>query len=134
MEYHAVLPGMLAESASIAIYPMPYKMFQLITADGAVKIVLSKQADVDGSQNEWTRSKEIALVRAQKVWVRAVLSDPDLRKKGIRFSRRHRHRLIAEGKFPAPVKLGDATNAWVESEIDAWLETKIVERDQKLKS
>jgi predicted DNA-binding transcriptional regulator AlpA len=35
-----------------------------------------------------------------------MLSDPDLRKKGIQFSRQHRHRLIAEGKFPAPVKLG----------------------------
>ena len=34
----------------------------------------------------------------------------------------------------AKIKLGDATVAWVESEIDAWLETKIVERDQKLKS
>jgi prophage regulatory protein len=63
-----------------------------------------------------------------------MLSDPDLRKKGIQFSRQHRHRLIAEGKFPAPVKLGGATIAWVESEIDAWLETKITERDQKLKS
>jgi prophage regulatory protein len=63
-----------------------------------------------------------------------MLSDRDLRKKGIRFSRQHRHRLIAKGKFPAPVKLGDATVAWVESKIDARLETKTVERDRKLKS
>jgi prophage regulatory protein len=63
-----------------------------------------------------------------------LLSPSDLEsKKGIRFSRQHRHRLVAEGKFPAPVKLGEATNAWVESKIDAWLEAKIAERDARLK-
>jgi prophage regulatory protein len=39
--------------------------------------------------------------------------------------------LIANKKFPAPVPLGKRAVAWVESEIDDWIETKIRERDRK---
>jgi prophage regulatory protein len=59
-----------------------------------------------------------------------MLSDEDLREKGIRFSLQHRHRLIKKGKFPKPVKLGigQGTNAWVEDEIDAYLKARIEQR------
>lgn len=50
--------------------------------------------------------------------------------KGIPFSRQHIHRLVTAGKFPRPIKLGEATNAWDEREIDSWLNARIVERDQ----
>ena len=36
---------------------------------------------------------------------------------------------IAEGKFPRPVKTGKRGVAWVESEIDAWIERLIAVRD-----
>jgi prophage regulatory protein len=58
-----------------------------------------------------------------------MLSDEDLKQKGIKFSRQHRHRLIKAGEFPRPVKLGANTNAWPEPEIDRYLEQKIAERD-----
>jgi prophage regulatory protein len=58
-----------------------------------------------------------------------LLDDKGLRDKGIKWTRQHRHRLIKAGKFPAPVKLGENTVAWVESEIDAYLEHCIAERD-----
>jgi prophage regulatory protein len=61
-----------------------------------------------------------------------MLNEDDLRARGIRFTRQHRHRLIKSGKFPAPVKLGENTNAWVESEIDMWLQQRIAERDAKV--
>ena len=32
---------------------------------------------------------------------------------------------IAEGKFPAPINLGIRSVGWVESEIDAWITTRI---------
>lgn len=35
--------------------------------------------------------------------------------------------LIAQGKFPAPVKLSVRASAWVESEVDAWIESRIRE-------
>ena len=52
-----------------------------------------------------------------------------LRSKGIYFSRQHIHRLVRAKKFPAPVKLGENTNAWVEAEIDQYLEDCIARRD-----
>ena len=36
---------------------------------------------------------------------------------------------IAEGWFPAPVKVGARGVRWVEDEIDAYIEAKIAERD-----
>jgi prophage regulatory protein len=58
-----------------------------------------------------------------------MLSLRDLRVKGIPLSRQHIHRLIKQGKFPAPAKLGEATNAWPETEIDAYIERCIAKRD-----
>lgn len=58
-----------------------------------------------------------------------LLSTKDLHERGITYSDTHRWRLIKAGKFPQPVKLGGARNAWVEAEIDEWVEARIAERD-----
>ncbi len=42
-------------------------------------------------------------------------------------SRSHTYRLIAEGTFPKSVALGHR-RAWVESEIESWLEARIAAR------
>lgn len=34
---------------------------------------------------------------------------------------------VAQGTFPAPISLGERAVGWVESEIDAWLDHRIVE-------
>ena len=60
-----------------------------------------------------------------------VLSDEDLRDRGIKYSRQHRHRLIKRGLFPRPVKMGGGTNAWLENEIDQYLQDRIADRDAK---
>ena len=44
-------------------------------------------------------------------------------------SRSDIYRNIAEGRFPAPVKLGERSSAWVESEISDWVAARIAERD-----
>lgn len=36
---------------------------------------------------------------------------------------------MAEGTFPKPIKIGSRAVAWVESEIDAWIESKIADRE-----
>ena len=41
----------------------------------------------------------------------------------------HLMRLAHAGKFPRPVRLGENAVAFVEDEVDAWIEAKIVERD-----
>ena len=38
--------------------------------------------------------------------------------------------LIAQGRFPRPVKLSHKLAAWVEAEVDAWVDKRITERDQ----
>lgn len=35
------------------------------------------------------------------------------------------YKLIREGKFPAPIYLGDRATAWVESEINDWIQSRI---------
>jgi prophage regulatory protein len=37
--------------------------------------------------------------------------------------------LVAEGRFPKPVKLSTRRIAWLESEIIAWQQARIAERD-----
>ena len=41
-------------------------------------------------------------------------------------------RLIRDGNFPAPIRLGENRVAWIEAEIDEWLEGKRQERDAKI--
>jgi prophage regulatory protein len=60
------------------------------------------------------------------------LDEADLKARGIKFSRQHRHRLIRQRKFPPPVKIGANTNAWPEHEIDQYLEECIAKRDAEL--
>jgi len=45
--------------------------------------------------------------------------------------RSHAHQLIAKGLFPSPRKLvpGGRASAWVESEIQAWIQQRIAEVD-----
>ena len=37
---------------------------------------------------------------------------------------------IDQGVFPQPVKLGARAIAWVESEVDSWINERIQERDK----
>jgi prophage regulatory protein len=38
-------------------------------------------------------------------------------------------RLAREGKFPKPLKLGPQASGWLEDEVEAWINTRIDERD-----
>ena len=58
-----------------------------------------------------------------------LLDDQALRQRGFKHSRQHRQRLIKAGKFPPPIKIGLNTNAWIESEIDEFIESRIAARD-----
>jgi prophage regulatory protein len=51
-----------------------------------------------------------------------------LKDKGITHSDVQIWRMAKVGLFPRPVKIGNK-NAWIESEIDAWIAERIQERD-----
>src|SRR5438105_4767664 len=55
-----------------------------------------------------------------------LLSFPELKaKKGIPYCRQHIDRRVKTGTFPPPIKLGERSNAWIEAEVDAWIEERI---------
>jgi len=37
--------------------------------------------------------------------------------------------LISQGRFPKPVRIGDRAMAWMESDLIAWQQARIAERD-----
>jgi hypothetical protein len=94
VEYHAVAPEMMPELISIGIDPVPHAVYQILTADGASRLVPVRQADIDGSQNEWNRTKEVALVRAMTAWVRVVTD---------KANSRYRVFTAPDGRFPEPL-------------------------------
>jgi prophage regulatory protein len=49
--------------------------------------------------------------------------------KGIGWSRQWIGVQIAAGNFPRPISLGSMTRGFVESEVDAWIESRMRERD-----
>ena len=61
---------------------------------------------------EFLKSKE-TLIRRQEVLRRTGLSKSTL------------HDRIKAGAFPAPIQIGPRSVAWIESEVDAWIEACI---------
>ncbi len=52
--------------------------------------------------------------------------------KGIGYSRDHLRRKVKAGEFPAPIAISDSRIAWIEAEIDHWLEAKVAQRSTRL--
>jgi len=52
-----------------------------------------------------------------------------LREKGVTLGKCQIWRLEKQGRFPKRVQVSENRIAWVEREIDAWIEAKIAERD-----
>lgn len=65
--------------------------------------------------------------------MKKLLQYEDLKEVGVPYSKEHLRRLTNEGQFPVPVKLSNAGRgshkAWVASEIEEWLQSRIIERD-----
>lgn len=40
-------------------------------------------------------------------------------------------RMSREGVFPAPVRISQSARAWVPAEVDAWVDARIAERDER---
>jgi len=50
--------------------------------------------------------------------------------KGILYSRNYIDRMIRENRFPKPVYLSPRRRAFVESELDRWIEERAAARDE----
>ena len=58
-----------------------------------------------------------------------LLKMPEVRAK-TGLSRSHLYALAQNGEFPKPVKLSERSSAWVESEVQEWIDTRILQRDE----
>lgn len=58
-----------------------------------------------------------------------VLSYADLKSKGIPFSKVWIRKLVLDGKFPKPIRLGENRNGFIEAEVEKWLKARANERD-----
>jgi prophage regulatory protein len=48
--------------------------------------------------------------------------------KGIEYSRDHLRRKVATGEFPKPISVSSRRIAWIEAEIDEWIERRAAQR------
>jgi hypothetical protein len=77
-KFFAVTADMVGELQSIGITAVAdYSLFLTQTTNGAYRIVLVRQANIDGEQNEYHRTKEIGLVRGYDEWVRLFTDLPN---------------------------------------------------------
>jgi len=68
--YFAVTPDMVEPLVGIGISVTDHALYLTVTSRGAVRIVPVGQANSDGEQNEYNRTKEIAMLQAREQWVR----------------------------------------------------------------
>jgi hypothetical protein len=69
-QYFAVTPSMVEALAAIDIKVADYVLYLTVTSRGATRIVPIRCANEDGNQNEYARTKEIAMLQAIDAWVR----------------------------------------------------------------
>ena len=69
-QFFAVTSDMVENLHGIGISVTEHVLYLTITSRGAIRIVPVRQANADGEQNEYHRTKEIGLVQAIDKWVR----------------------------------------------------------------
>ena len=42
------------------------------------------------------------------------------------------YKLVQQDKFPKPIKIGERGSAWLVSEVDAWLQSRVDLRDEEV--
>jgi prophage regulatory protein len=59
-----------------------------------------------------------------------LISQEGLKERGITLSKSQLNRMIKAGQFPKTVQMGFRKRAWLASEVDAWIEQRVAERDR----
>jgi hypothetical protein len=69
-QFFAVTNDMIEPLNSIGVTVTEHVLYLTITARGAIRLVPVRQANADGEQNEYHRTKEIGLIQSMDEWVR----------------------------------------------------------------
>ena len=75
--YIAVMPNMVEPLASIGIMAADHILYLIVTPTGAVRIIPVRGPNAEGEQNEWDRTKEVALIAGMDQWVRMYSDKPN---------------------------------------------------------
>src|SRR6516165_3021224 len=73
----AVMPHMVEPLASMGITVADHTLYLIVTPEGGLRIIPVRCPDVDGEQNEWDRTKEMALIEAMGDWHRMYPDKPN---------------------------------------------------------
>jgi hypothetical protein len=66
----AVMPNMIEPLASMGIMTADHTLYLTVTPEGGLRIIPVRCVNEEGEQNEWDRTKEMALIQAQDAWYR----------------------------------------------------------------
>jgi hypothetical protein len=69
-QFFAVTPDMIEALNGIGITVTDHILYLTVSARGAIRIVPVRQANTDGEQNEYHRTKELGLIQSFNEWVR----------------------------------------------------------------
>jgi hypothetical protein len=69
-QFFAATDEMVEALAGIGITVNDHMLYLTVTSRGAVKLIPVRQANLDGEQHEYARTKEIGLLQGMKEWVR----------------------------------------------------------------
>ena len=73
----AVMPSMVEPLASMGITVANSTLYLTVTPEGGLRIIPVRCPDVEGEQNEWDRTKEMALIEAMGGWYRLYPDRPN---------------------------------------------------------
>jgi hypothetical protein len=68
--YIAVMPTMVEPLASMGITVADHTLYLTVTPEGGLRIIPVRGPNAEGEQNEWERTKEMALIEAMEAWFR----------------------------------------------------------------
>lgn len=69
-QFFVVAPDMVDPLSGIGITVSDHVLYLTITSGGVIRLVPVRQANADGEQNEYARTKEIGLLNGMDEWVR----------------------------------------------------------------
>jgi hypothetical protein len=73
----AVMPHMVEPLASMGITVTDHTLYLILTEEGGFRIIPVRGPNTEGEQNEWDRTKEIALIEGVDKWVRMYSDMPN---------------------------------------------------------
>jgi hypothetical protein len=74
----AVMPNMIEPLASIGITVTDHILYLTVTPEGGLRIIPVRGPNMEGEQNEWDRTKEIALIDGMNACTRRSVWRPEL--------------------------------------------------------